>query len=70
MLVCRVIGNLHTVASVYCCVVGGEYDLACMLMELRGGGGGGGGYIVVDAVSVHSCWGGEKRYLVGFGLVI
>ena len=27
MLVCRVIGNMHTVASVYWCVVGGEYEL-------------------------------------------
>ena len=27
MLVCRVIGNVHTVASVYGCVVGGEYEL-------------------------------------------
>ena len=27
MLVCRVIGNVHTVASVYWYVVGGEYEL-------------------------------------------
>ena len=27
MLVSRVIGNVHTVASVYRCVVGGEYEL-------------------------------------------
>ena len=27
MLVCRVIGNVHTVASVYWCAVGGEYEL-------------------------------------------
>ena len=27
MLACRVIGNVHTVAGVYWCVVGGEYEL-------------------------------------------
>ena len=27
MLVCRVIGNVHTVGSVYWCVVCGEYEL-------------------------------------------
>ena len=27
MLVCRVIGNVHTVASVYWYVVGGQYEL-------------------------------------------
>ena len=27
MLVCWVIGNVHTVASVHWCVVGGEYEL-------------------------------------------
>ena len=55
ILLCRVIGNVHTVASVYWYVVGGEYELVCMLM--------GGSYSCV-------CWectlmlGGEKCFLV------
>ena len=54
MLVCRVIGNLHTVASVYWCVCGCwkvSVTWGCMLME---------GHIVVDAGSVHSCCMGVK----------
>ena len=27
ILLCRVIGNVHTVVSVYSCVVGGKYEL-------------------------------------------
>ena len=45
MLVCRVIENVHTVASVYWYVVGGEYELG---VYADGGS---------DAGSVHSCWG-------------
>ena len=54
MLVCRVIGNVHTVAGVYWCVVGGEYELGVYA--------DGGSYSCV-CWSVHSCW-GEKFYLV------
>ena len=50
ILVCRVIGNVQTVASVYWYVVGGEYELGvyadgrCMLgVYTHVGGGGGGG---------------------------
>ena len=55
MLVCRVIGNVHTVASVYWYVVGGEYELGVYA--------DGGSYSCV-------CWectlmlGGEKCYLM------
>ena len=48
ILVCRVIGNVHTVASVYWYVVGGEYELGVYAD---------GGHIVVYAGSVRSCWG-------------
>ena len=56
MLVCRVIGNVHTVASVYWCVVGGEYELGvyaeggsyslCMLGVYTHVGGGGGENVI------------------------
>ena len=49
ILVCKVIGNIHTVASVYWYVVVENMSWVCMLM---------GGHIVVYAGSVlHSCWG-------------
>ena len=54
MLVCRVIGNVHAVASVYWCVVGEEYELGVYVD---------GGHIVLYAGSVHSCW-GERCCLV------
>ena len=44
ILVCRVIGNVHTVAGVYWCVVGGEYELGLYAD---------GDHIVVYAGSVH-----------------
>ena len=61
MLVCRVIGNVHTVASVYWYAVGGEnMSWVCMLM---------GGHIVVYAGSVHSHW-GDKNVIWCVGRVI
>ena len=49
MLLCRVIGNVLTAASVYWCVVGVEYELGVYA--------DGGSYICVYAGNVHSCWG-------------
>ena len=49
ILVCRVIGNVHTIASVYWYVwLVESMSWVCMLM---------GGHIVVYAGSVRSCWG-------------
>ena len=57
MLLCRVIGNVHTVASVYWCVVVESMSWVCMLM------GGGGGVHTVVYPGIHNV-GGEKCYLV------
>ena len=52
MLVCRVIGNVHTGAGMW---LVDNMSWVCMLM---------GGHTVVYAGSVHSCWWGGKCYLM------
>ena len=54
MLVCRVIENVHTVASVYWYVVGGEYELGVYAD----------GVIYLCMLGVYAHVGGEKCYLM------
>ena len=55
ILLCRVIGNVYTVASVYWYVVGGEYELGVYAD---------GGVIELCMLGVYTHVGGEKCYLM------